>query len=395
MSLFPLLWGGADAACRAAGVLEDGGWRRLTMAARQHRLLPLLDARAQETGFADQAPPDLVSRWRAARRRSARRALDRRAVLARTADLFAAQGIDAVALKGAGVVWRDWIEPSLRPMRDLDLLVDGDAIGRADRLLRTHGFRGRDGAAPASEKHLAALVDETTGVAVELHRSTFDVHDAASAEREQGFRRRAVARSEPCEAAGGLRVFTSTDTLLHLILHAVCDHQFNNGPLLLLDMDVLVAKGGIDWPLFWSEAQACDAVRSAQLALCLARTYAGSAGIRWEGHEPEDLPPRVVENAARMMLVDMSRRAELGWAGRVAAAAPGARGAMLRKMIMRRCHSRGRRQPEPDARQGETAGGSRTVLKNFAQVLGVLASGAARRHLAAGLRVGRWLGRRA
>lgn len=41
-----------------------------------------------------------------------------------------------------------------------------------------------------------------------------------------------------------------TLALLHLIIHAVHDHLFNIGPVILTDVRYVLQSSRIDWPLF-------------------------------------------------------------------------------------------------------------------------------------------------
>lgn len=94
-----------------------------------------------------------------------------------------------------------------------------------------------------SDKHLPAKTDGKA--VVELHLLIFDNHDDAAAQREQAFIATAWQRAV-LGPVSGMQMFSLTHTLLHVILHAVLDHQFNNGPLLLIDMPALAETSMID-----------------------------------------------------------------------------------------------------------------------------------------------------
>ncbi len=327
--LYPLLWGDTAKAMAVAAALNEAQWLALQRPAAQHRLRPLLHSRASAMGWP--VPAAMHENWRMAHRRAALEALRQRAELERIGGILGAAGVRVAVLKGGAFVWNGWLDPALRPMRDLDLLVAPALAPRADALLRAAGFAG--GAGEAGGKHLPPLISPI-GVWVELHLHLYDTFDPAQAAAEAAFAARALGRAGPGVAPGVLALGT-TDTLLHLILHAVRDHQFNNGPLLLTDLAVLTADGQIDWALFWTEAEALGAVRAAQLALRLGEELA-RARVDWQGHAAQQLPPRLLARAAALMLVDMDQRSALGWPGQLLRVPRGAWLAQLRAMVRRR-----------------------------------------------------------
>jgi Uncharacterised nucleotidyltransferase len=326
--IFTLLWGDIARAGEVAARLDRAGWQAIDSHALQHRLRPLLFRRASDGGW--DVAPDLLRAWQASYRRSALRALNQKVAIARIGKALIADAVPAAILKGGAFVWSNAMDPALRPMRDIDLLIMPEDAEAATRALRSIGFEG--GAhAPPSGKHLPAMM--CGKVAVELHLHIFDTYDHAAATSERQFVERAWQRAVPAEVQG-LQALCPTDTLLHLILHAVCDHQFNNGPLLLADMLALVAHGPIDWALFWNEAERIDAKRACQLALRFGERVSGLA-VDWKGHTPLDIGEAEIEQVARLMLVEMAYRAALGWPGQLLRMPPRRWPAQLAAMVRR------------------------------------------------------------
>lgn len=308
--IFALLWSDVDEAAEIAAHLDASAWQAVDRHAAQHRLRPLLHCRAVEGKW--DVPAACAQRWKANYQRSARRALNQKAALARIARRFGQNGLAAAVLKGGAFLWSGAIDPAVRPMRDLDVLVRPDDADRASVLLNELGFH-QEGPSRPSGKHLPAF---TCGkVVLELHLRILDTQDAASAAREAGFLDRAWERKVDC-AVPGMQALCPTDTLLHLILHAVLDHQFNNGPLLLVDLPALVLSGAIDWALLWQEAEQLEAVRACQLALALGEQLC-ALPVEWHGHEPSDLTAGELDAVKRLMLVEMEYRAAIGWPGQL------------------------------------------------------------------------------
>lgn len=331
--VFALLWDSADEAAAIAESLDASGWDVVDRQAAQHRLRPLLYCRALAGGW--DVPSVCMQRWQTSYRRSARRALDQKVALTRIARCFGKGGVTAAVLKGGAFLWSGAIDPAVRPMRDLDLLVRPDDAERASALLAEIGFVGDPRSLP-SDKHLPALTDGK--VVVELHLHLFDRQDDAGAAREAAFIRRAWER-KVAAAVPGMHALCPTDTLLHLILHAVLDHQFNNGPLLFVDMPALVQSGAIDWALLWQEAEQIEAIRACQLALALGERCCGLT-VDWQGHAPTDLDETELDTARRLMLVDMAYRSAVGWPAQFLRLPPHRWPAQVSAMIRRRSAAR-------------------------------------------------------
>jgi hypothetical protein len=393
LALLELIWPSANGDGRwIIDTLTPADWAELDIAAGQHRLRPLLHDRARRADSPWPVPAEIFARWHSTHGRAARRALGQRAELAHIAKLFAAAGISGVTLKGASFVWRGWIDPALRPMRDLDILVDEDRALEAYALLRRNGFAGPDVVALTDDKHLPGLTAPASRVHVELHTRLIETVGAAWRSREAQFREVALRRARaalPATDSGGIAPFASTDALLHLIMHGVLDHQFNNGPLLLIDLATLIEQGDIDWTAFWRQADATGCIRACQLALRLADRYHPLPGIDWCGHPPESLDDDVIASAAAMMIVDTDRRSELGWAGRLAKADKAERLSYLRMMVRRRWASSG--QHGPITARGPFAHRVAEITKTVANYAFGLIRRSTRRHVQDSLTVAKWL----
>jgi hypothetical protein len=359
-------------------------WDDVALAARQQRLRPWLHLRRLQCGW--QVPADLSEECAQAYRRSAMRVLRQKAELARMTRWLAEAGIAAHVLKGGAIVWRGWFDPALRPMRDLDLLVSPEHANRAQELLFSKGFTGQRAAKSGNNKHLPGLVAPTTGVVVEIHTRLIDVFTPEWDQRDQLLCKLAISRAwQMPTSEGGYPIFADEDTLLHLIMHAVLDHQFNNGPLLLIDIEALVVSGHVDWPCFWNTAQAIGAVRAAQLALRLAETVWPTLPIDWQGHEPSALDARSVASAASLMLVPIGQQTELGFVGRLARFRWTEQSAILFDSILRKSSS------AKSTRPGESNSPLDGPVVSLSRRIANAGSRKGRDHIKRSLEVARWL----
>jgi len=255
--LFDLLW-----PLGKAQQVTDAQWAVIDTMAGQHRLRPLL----HHCGMAH-APASLREKWQMAHRRCALNVLGLQAELHRIGALLGSAGLEAMVLKGGAWLWRGWIAPGIRPMRDIDLLLRDEAQAQAAQaLLLSAGYVPEGPATAGDAKHLPGL-RSPTGQLVELHTRVIDAPHDGAREAEHRWRQAALTRSLPWNSTSlaALRVLDDTDTLLHTILHAAIDHQFNNGPLLLIDVEALGRCGEIDWDRLRADARALDAEKAVDL----------------------------------------------------------------------------------------------------------------------------------
>ena len=380
-ALFGLIWPSLDAKEPTIG---PESWNAIAAIARQHRLRPLLHRRCQQGGW--QAPASLVQEWAKSHRRAAARALRQKAELVRVTRCLSEAGIAAHVLKGGAIAWRGWFDPAIRPMRDLDLLVPAAQADAAQRLLLAHGFTGPEARVIADGKHLPGLLAPGSGVLVEIHTRLIDALTPTWARSDQAFRNLAQSRNRRLPAKeGGCTVFSDDDTLLHVIVHAVLDNQFNNGPVLLIDIEALVNHGDIDWDRFWATAQEIGAVRAAQLALRLAETVMPGMAIGWQKHSPQRLDGKFVASAASLMLIPLEKRTELGFIGRLARFRWSERSRiLLDSMFRNRSFSAAAAQIGGNEQQHGAAGGLARKLTNVSSKEG-------RSHIKRSLEVANWL----
>lgn len=297
--------------------LSDADWQVMQRMWRQHRLAPLLHWQLNRAHAHLQVPDWVKSNWAQGFKRAALRNLACQQGLVQLHQALAQAGIPYVALKGAFLAHFAYPHAALRPMRDLDVLVpipkllDAYAVLMKAGLTRQDAYPGAPDAAMLVHKHLPALRTPVSGVSVELHGRLLDLDtnhpDRLDLSAEPGFWERAI----PGPVAGQtLRFESPTDLLLHLIIHAAYEHQFNNGPLLLSDLAFLIQTQPVNWPLFWQLAAQRDASRGCVLALKLTQRYWPVEQIDWCGQDAEAsrLTERTLDAAANLMLQDMQAR---------------------------------------------------------------------------------------
>lgn len=297
--------------------LGEPQWQNILRMARQHRLGPLLHWQLGRAHAHLQCPESVKAQLLASYRQSALRNLMLQRELLLVHGILHDAGIPYVALKGAFLAVHAYPQPALRPMRDLDILVSEDQVLQAFQVLldggltRNKSYEGSPEAWAQLYKHLPPLRSPSGSLNVELHRRVFrpdkDHGAAAELSLDPGFWQRALAL--PLGQAS-IRYEPPTDLLLHLIVHAAYDHEFDNGPLLLSDLAFLLDRHPIDWPLFWSMAERGGHSRGCWLALKLTERYWGEQPIAWPDNPalPDLEEGGLLARAAQLMLRDFDAR---------------------------------------------------------------------------------------
>ncbi len=302
--------------------LSDSDWRAILEMAKQHRIGPMLHSRCQSASLGAAIPAFVAEQWAAAYRKSAFRYLSFRKTLNRLQTVLDKAGIPFAALKGAWLAQHAYRDPALRPMRDIDLLVVPDRALETYSLLAKNGFaRDTDYPMPLSEaifdaKHLPAMRCSDSGLHIEVHSRIMTVPNVPMQPETLDDVAFLLSRRE---YHVGVPYLSLTDTLLHLIVHAAYDHQFNNGPLTFYDIACLLNTAPIDWPKFWLMADAGGWTRGCVMIFELASHYHGVDG--WRDFHDGAIPPpskSEIESAALLSLQDFDHRGVIGLKAQIA-----------------------------------------------------------------------------
>ena len=302
--------------------LSDADWQSLCTIAKQHRIGPMLHHSTQALGLSNAVPDDVIAQWAGAYRKAAFRYLSFRKTLACVHTILSAENIPFAALKGAWLSQYAYHNPVLRPLRDIDIIVEPKAALTVYALLEKNGFVRRDDfpmpldGAIDHAKHLPPMRCTETGIYLEVHTRLMDVLPGPVVTGALDDVPLLLARSEHRD---GIPYLSPTDTLLHLIVHAAYDHQFNNGPLTFNDIAFLLDRAAVDWPAFWAMAEAGGWVRGCIMILELASFYHGAEVWRafYHGSVPSPSSEQL-ESAALLSLQDYDHRGLVGFKAAIA-----------------------------------------------------------------------------
>ena len=302
--------------------LSDSDWLSILEMTKQHRIGPILHSRCQSTQLYRSMPVHVVERWTAAYRKSAFRYLSFRKTLARLSAALEEAGIAFAILKGAWLCQHAYSDPALRPMRDIDFLVMPDRALEAYALLENNGF-ARDPNYPMPRddaifdaKHLPAMRCNDSGLHIEVHTRLMT---APAALAVPGTLEDVALLLSRRDYHDGVAYTSGTDTLLHLIVHAAYDHQFNNGPITFCDIAVLLETAPIHWTKFWQMAAAGGWTRGCVMIFELASHYHGTEAWRDSYDGAISSPSKSeIESAALLSLQDFDHRGVIGLRAEIA-----------------------------------------------------------------------------
>ncbi|MEW5769967.1 MAG: nucleotidyltransferase family protein [Pseudomonadota bacterium] len=305
---------------RVADHLGEQDWSTLQAMANTHRLGPLLHWRLSRELPELPIPQSLREACAQSFRAATMRSLMLQRELLQVHRILKTSGIPHVALKGAWLAFHAYPLPGLRPLRDLDILVPEAEVFRAFQVLQDSGFtrlkpyEGSLDACARHGKHLPPLRSPSGQVNIELHLKLYQPEENTEAgfdlSDEDGFWGRLI---ESDVAGHGIAYLPPTELLLHVIVHAVYDHQFSNGPLLISDLAYLLEKSPIDWPRFWMLARRGGHQSGVVLALRLLERYRTDVTIEWPYPEATvlDVEQSLLDGAAELMLRNFKARCDV------------------------------------------------------------------------------------
>jgi hypothetical protein len=270
-------------------------WQRAASIACQNRIGPLVYATLRRLPQPSDRRPALEVLKSAYVVTAARNGVLFR-VLQSVLEALSMERMPVIVLKGAALADTVYHERALRPMADIDLLVQEEDLEEAERRLRSVGYEiAHD---PQTKKELRTRHHHW--VFRSAHRGADDMPielhwNLDPPGRPAAWDVRAIfERAESASIAGAdALVLCPEDLLLHLCLH-LCRHRFNGGVIALCDITASVSHygGRLDWARLQTLAEETGASEYAFVPLRLAADLVGAgvpesvlAGLRRSGVE--------------------------------------------------------------------------------------------------------------
>lgn len=286
-----------------------GDWDELVVTALVLGLGPLLhDRLTSEDSLRSIVPPLALAKLAVNRKAHA----VRHAVIARQLSEVLVQArsrrIPVIALKGVVLAERVYRDPALRPMNDIDLLVEPEHLSALERVLESLGYRGkrrdptvgpgvvkhtstflRDGAAPRTKNPYLSTAGECM---IEPHQSLEERWFGLSVDITPGLFVRAVEvtlAGQPCLS------LDPEDLLLHLVVHFSFNLIMGQPTMVqLADLPIVIERAPPDWSRFIDRAIERGAAAHAACALTLAKKLLGA-------RVPEEVLSRLEQRTSRAL----------------------------------------------------------------------------------------------
>jgi len=256
----------------AAGWSTDE-WTAIVEAAAHEALSPLLYDRLSRRG--PLAPAAHMGRLRRHYLHAAAANLRRFHELGRILMALNAADVRNAVLKGAYLAPVVYGNEALRPMVDVDLLVEEHNVERALACLAELGYEGELSAdwMGAQLGHYA-LHHRETRMLLEIHRRLVPTEQSEHIDHDALW-----SRMQPVAISGvETNALARADLVVHLCVHAASQHLLQFGLLSLFDLEALYAHDGLrpDTAALLERAREWHATRPAYLCLRLARELSGA-----------------------------------------------------------------------------------------------------------------------
>ena len=194
------------------------------------------------------------------------------------AEAFADQRIPLLALKGAVSMSGLYSDLSYRALRDVDVLIPPDAVGRAREVMAGLSYTtiarftsDEEELLHSASKHLSPFVREGA-LPVEIHLAV-PVGPRGTEVATRDVWREAVTHDD---LGRGVRAPSPAHFVLHAVSHYADHQRLNTAPLRwLLEISLAVRRWHdvIDWDVFWATTDRWETRRDAELVLATIGHY--------------------------------------------------------------------------------------------------------------------------
>ena len=249
-------------------------WPKLADAAEYHGLTPILLSNLRAANVS--APDDVMGAMEQRNATTVRQNLFLTSELLRVYAVLEKKGIKAIPLKGTVLASQTYGDLGLRPFSDIDLLIKRDQIGEAESASREAGYEAEFAVAAQHRdswlKQQCELTFRRSGtVRLELHWDIVHPHFALETGVERFWSRLSTVRVGDAL----LPNLSPQDLLFTLIVHGT-RHAWSRMMWLMDVSELLRSNPGIDWRLFFQDAESRGAARMVATSLLLAREVFGA-----------------------------------------------------------------------------------------------------------------------
>jgi len=254
--------------------LDAGQWSGLLRLARLAALSGRLDWLARQSGVFDQLPARVRSQFTSARNFALGDQRQIRWEVRCLREVLAPRGIRITLLKGAAYLLAGCQTAHGRLCSDVDILVAGDDLARAEAELVAHGWEALK--TDAYDDHyyrtwmheLPPLRHRERGMIVDIHHTILPPTSRYVLGGDV-----LLSRARPL-GEDGLMALSEEDMAVHVIVHMMADGDLVGRLRELVDVDALLREFGARaefWPRFMARAGELGVIRPVYYALRLSR----------------------------------------------------------------------------------------------------------------------------
>ena len=257
--------------------IDPAGWQRMLEQARRQQVAPLLAWQFQQKELLRQqgllqngqpVPPQIAAELHSSSLRSAAANMLLTRQVGEILQTLNQAGIPAIVLKGLHLAELVYPELQLRPISDVDLLIQRTQMQAAQQALAGLGYQPqRHSGATANDHHHLPPLRKDGAHPIELHWTLAPPGGVTAPEPGGAWQRAVPARLGEQPAL----VLCREDTLLHLVVHFQA-HNFRLSLRHLYDFVALLQPGSppIDWEAVQTRSREWRAEKSLFLCLHLA-----------------------------------------------------------------------------------------------------------------------------
>lgn len=257
------------------GNLSSSDWDDLLQQAERHQVNPLLYRSLQEAGRRTAVPAAVQERLEISYFQTAALSARLQAQLREALETLRQKQIPVIVLKGAYLAEIAYGDVTLRPMRDVDLLVRRAALERAEQALLALGYGPEEAEGGiddySTHRHLPPLA-KAGAAPVEIHW-TIDDSERFQIDVEGLWGRARAVRIAGVETLA----LGPEDLLLHLCLHAGFQHRFRVALRQIHDIAVAIQhhEKDLDWRALVEAARASGLGKVCYYTLAVTRNLFG------------------------------------------------------------------------------------------------------------------------
>ena len=204
---------------------------------------------------------------------------------------FSKKGINYTVLKGAALFFHSIQDPTLKKMRDIDVLIDEKDISESLKILSRLNFKSKHGRLEklewigSSRYHLPIIFNDE-GVCIDIHTRISEKVYENRCKMAQIF----LEDSKMIHLRGTeISMLSFEDLILHILFHSTKKHGFDNGPLFLIDILKIMLLKEVDQNKLFDKAKIYNLEKELYLSFAVLQKYFNFRTSKIDGIKFDDL----------------------------------------------------------------------------------------------------------